>query len=296
MSTVLERLLSKPLIVTHVEARRFPKGYVEKAAVINSYSIILIRSGSITYRVDNTSSVFTRGTILLVPAWARREWHTTCDGSCELHWCEFSCPSEELGEGGLLRATPADIDLEQSTIARMLVEWTHASPPNRLLLEGELKAQLARFFAVAKSVELNPLKSPNCSQRAAAVIGRSLALCAELYNEHNILSAMRASTGLSAAHFRRVFKSQQQISPGSFVLRLRMRHARFLLHESERTIKEISDIVGYDDAFYFSRLYRRFWGCPPSEDRGRKSQVSGRRSLMDQISSRSLESSAAVYQ
>lgn len=295
MSTALERLLSKPLIVTHVEARRFPKGHVEQAAVVNSYSVVLIRTGSVEYRVNGFSSLFGPGNMLLVPAWVRREWRATAASGCELHWCDFSCPAEELGEGELLCAASPDTVLEQSTLARMLTA-SRAPSPNRLLLEGELKAQLARFFACAQSAEAKAPEPAHASQRANAVVDRSLTVCAQLYHDQNILSTMRASTGLSAAHFRRVFKSQQQVSPGNFVLRLRMRHARFLLHESERTIKEISDIVGYEDAFYFSRLYRRFWGCPPSEDRGRKTHAGARGSLIERISSRSLGTSAAIYQ
>lgn len=296
MYTILERMLSKPLIVTHVDSRRFSKGHMEEASVVNSFSIVLIRSGSVSYRVDNTSSHFQKDTVLLVPAWARREWSASGTEGCELQWCDFSCPSEDLSDGELLHSRPHDIVLEQSTMTRMLTEWTSSSAPNRLLLEGELKAQLARFFSGAKTTESKSTAPNHCSARANSVIDRSLALCSKLYNEHNILSEMRTSTGLSPAHFRRVFKSQQKVSPGSFVLRLRMRHARFLLHESERTIKEISDIVGYDDAFYFSRLYRRFWGCPPSEDRGRKTQASDRLSLLERISKHSIESSSAVYQ
>jgi AraC-like DNA-binding protein len=289
-------MLSKPLIVTQVASRRFHGGHQEKAAVVNSFSIILIRSGSVSYRVDDISVHVEKNTILLVPAWARREWYANGSDGCELQWCDFSCPSEELSQGELLHSIPQDIALEQSTIARMLAEWTSSATPNRLLLEGELKAQLARFFTSAEATECDAPASTNCSARASSVIDRSLALCSKLYNEHNILSEMRTTTGLSAAHFRRVFKSQHKVSPGSFVLRLRMRHARFLLHESERTIKEISDIVGYDDAFYFSRLYRRYWGCPPSEDRGRKTHAGERLSLIDRISKHSIESSSAVYQ
>lgn len=269
--SLLARLLSSSLLVTNVELKRFSTGHTTPDEVISSSRLIIIWHGRITYRVERHVADFGHGTMLLVPAWVRRVWRTTDKRGCELNWCEFSCPALELEPGGLLCARPADIGLERATIVRMHHEWSHGMPPNRLLLEGELKAQLARFFSSSRPFTKRETEEPDCVLGTDAEVDHALSLAESRYAEPDIMDTMRAASGLSAAHFRRVFKSRLRMSPGRFLLQLRMRHARYLLHETGKSIKEVCETVGYDDAFYFSRIYRRFWGCAPSADRGRGS-------------------------
>jgi len=56
-------------------------------------------------------------------------------------------------------------------------------------------------------------------------------------------------------------------SPQDYLQRLRLRHARHLIHSTQWQQKRIAIEVGYDDPLYFSRLYTRFWGHPPSAER-----------------------------
>ncbi|OUS75295.1 hypothetical protein B1748_17545 [Paenibacillus sp. MY03] len=65
----------------------------------------------------------------------------------------------------------------------------------------------------------------------------------------------------AASLFRRV--TGQTIS--DYVHGVRMRTAAYMLRESLLTIAEISDYLGYADVSYFQRIFKRTWGCPPSQ-------------------------------
>ena len=69
----------------------------------------------------------------------------------------------------------------------------------------------------------------------------------------------------SAPHLSTVFKRQVGISPMDFFARLKIQRACTLLKVSEESVAYISAGLGYDDSFYFSRLFRKHIGMSPSE-------------------------------
>ena len=71
-------------------------------------------------------------------------------------------------------------------------------------------------------------------------------------------------SGVSRTHFFRMFKSQTGTTPVEYVKRRRLREALLLLQESDLTIAEIGDKVGWPDQFYFSKLFKSEIGMPPS--------------------------------
>src|SRR2546421_12041970 len=61
---------------------------------------------------------------------------------------------------------------------------------------------------------------------------------------------------ISASHFFAVFKKRTGFAPKDFFIRLRIQRACDILDSSALSIKEVSDAVGYEDPFYFSRVFK----------------------------------------
>ena len=69
---------------------------------------------------------------------------------------------------------------------------------------------------------------------------------------------------ISRSHFYRLFKDETGVSAKQFVIGIRMNRARSLLQSGEHNISEVAYIVGYSDIYYFSRLFKKTMGVPPS--------------------------------
>ena len=52
-----------------------------------------------------------------------------------------------------------------------------------------------------------------------------------------------------------------------YILEIRIRNAQVLLETTDYSIIDIASIVGYDNAMYFSRLFRKAKGVSPSRYR-----------------------------
>lgn len=77
------------------------------------------------------------------------------------------------------------------------------------------------------------------------------------------LDELAAAAGLSVPHFCALFRRQTGYAPIDFLIRQRIHRACKLLDTTDASIATIASEVGYEDAYYFTRCFRRIVGCPP---------------------------------
>lgn len=76
--------------------------------------------------------------------------------------------------------------------------------------------------------------------------------------------------GISQSYLSRLFRKYTGQSFNSYLTLLRMEKAKLLLGEEEILVKDVASMVGYQDQFYFSRLFRSVMGSSPSEYAAKK--------------------------
>lgn len=63
---------------------------------------------------------------------------------------------------------------------------------------------------------------------------------------------------MSETRFSHLFKEVMGVSPHRYCLRLKLDRAQYLLLYSDMTVSEIADNLGFSDALYFSRLFKKY--------------------------------------
>lgn len=84
------------------------------------------------------------------------------------------------------------------------------------------------------------------------------------------LEELAAMAGVSVPHYTAVFRELTGYSPINYHARLRIQRACRMLDTTSARIGEIAGSLGFDDPYYFSRIFRRIMGCPPREYRSIK--------------------------
>lgn len=87
----------------------------------------------------------------------------------------------------------------------------------------------------------------------------------ENYNKTISIENYAASHNMSVSWFIRNFKEYTNWTPAQYILSLRMSNVRTLLETTACNISEISNLVGYDNPLYFSRIFKKQCGMSPSE-------------------------------
>ncbi|WP_028561019.1 AraC family transcriptional regulator [Paenibacillus pinihumi] len=72
------------------------------------------------------------------------------------------------------------------------------------------------------------------------------------------------SLGYHRTYLSKMFRAATGLSPMQYLLRIRMERAAQLLKEGQLSIKQIASSVGYNDALYFSKQFRKWSGLTPS--------------------------------
>jgi AraC-like DNA-binding protein len=128
-----------------------------------------------------------------------------------------------------------------------------------------------------KTVEIEPPKPArqnnagdqveSCESEAVRKIEQSITYMLRHLDESLQVATLAAQANISASHFFALFKRQTGCAPIDCFIRLRMQHACRLLDETVMSVKEVAATLGYDDPFYFSRIFKSVNHVAPSEYR-----------------------------
>jgi len=102
-----------------------------------------------------------------------------------------------------------------------------------------------------------------------AVIGRCQAWIADHYAHAAPVAGMASHSGLAERSFQRRFKLATGMTPMAYVQTLRIEEAKHLLETTGDALEAIANEVGYDDAAFFGRLFRRSVNLTPAQYRRR---------------------------
>lgn len=89
-------------------------------------------------------------------------------------------------------------------------------------------------------------------------------LIQNIHNSNFCLNDAIRSLSESATTVHRLFKKATGMSPMQYLIDIRIREARNLLSYSDMSVKEIAYKIGFNDPYYFSRLFKKKVGTSPA--------------------------------
>lgn len=113
---------------------------------------------------------------------------------------------------------------------------------------------------------LCPPKDSNYVQKENPV-GESIAFMKSNIDKILSVEELASHINYSSSHYTSLFKHSIGTSPIDYFIKLKMQYACQLLSQTNTRINEISSKLGYDDSFYFSRLFKKVTGKAPKEYR-----------------------------
>jgi AraC-like DNA-binding protein len=91
----------------------------------------------------------------------------------------------------------------------------------------------------------------------------------KFYMEENIdkkinMAGMARELGLNASRLSSIFKTYTSMTPYHYYIQIKINKACRLLEQTDLSIKEAAFKLGFDDQYYFSRLFKQKTSIPPS--------------------------------
>ena len=151
-----------------------------------------------------------------------------------------------------------DFESERDTFIRMDAIATSGEGEWRSVISAMLKLILIR---VSESVSDNALPSRMVESLDAYI--------RENASEEISNTEIGAIFGYHPFYVSRVIKEKKGVTLRQYIINYRLRLASRLLRLTKRSIAEISEVCGFTDASYFTKIFRQHFGVTPKEWRGK---------------------------
>ncbi len=107
--------------------------------------------------------------------------------------------------------------------------------------------------------------APPASSRAQETLQRALRLIETHHAQLHSLAELAAAARVDSAHLCRLFARFRSDTPQRCLTRRKLDAAARLLATEPVLVKEAAAAAGFTDALHFSRVFRKTFGCTPSE-------------------------------
>lgn len=139
-----------------------------------------------------------------------------------------------------------------------------------LLLQNEYKNKGYKYSLVARRllniIVLLTVRSLEPGNTASTFISETIKDYVSVhYAEHNVLEIIGEQLNYSVPYLSKKFKAETGESFKSYQQKIRINEAVLLLIQSNMSIDEISNLVGYTDIKYFIKVFTKKQGVSPSK-------------------------------
>lgn len=119
--------------------------------------------------------------------------------------------------------------------------------------------------------QLPPLVKP-LSTSSADVVEKARQFAIQNIDKRLSLQEVADYVAMSPSYFSAFFKRETGQNYIDYVNQIKIEHARRLIDTGEYRMNEISSLLGFENAYYFSKVFRRYTGLSPTEYRHKITQ------------------------
>ncbi|MBR3684093.1 MAG: AraC family transcriptional regulator [Lachnospiraceae bacterium] len=238
--------------------------------------IAIILSGQGQYRIDDKIYDVKEGDLLILNPGMKHEslvsnpenpTHEFFIGCTDINFAGMEPNHLDLEQGGPIIHTSPDLRLKLSKIcSAMQAEKDVLRPGRYFMLRTYLQQMLLMLIReYAEPIERQEGYSFE-SVNKKYVVERIIHYFEEHYHEKISLDQIAENMYLSPFYISKIFKSETGDTPIRYLIDIRLDRAKELLETTDfDNVKQIAAKVGYDDAYHFSKLFKKRFGISPSQ-------------------------------
>ncbi|MDC7124758.1 MAG: AraC family transcriptional regulator [Spirochaetales bacterium] len=236
---------------------------VATGRILNEYQIVYITNGKGTFISNNEKYNVAAGSIFFLFPNIKHSYKPKPDTGWTEYWIGF-----------------------QGAYVDKLVEEKILQPDNPIYHIGFHSSLLSIFNSIFEEVnEQKPLYQYRAGAQIMMLLAQTLSY-AKIEKQHsrsheivektkhifnsNIdqfidIETVAYEIGISTTYLSEIFKSYTGMTPYQYFINIKINKAKKLLENDSDSIKEISFRLGFEDQYYFSRLFKKKTGVPPSK-------------------------------
>ncbi len=238
-----------------------------------------VMSGEGRYRVDGETYSISEGDLLIFNPGVKHQALYCPDaevpateffvGFSDIQFQGIPANTMPLPGGSVLFRTKGELRRRIHRICVSMLEEKAVYRQGRYFM---MKAYLMQLILLVVREQCTPVEKANgCSFESVNkkyLVEQIISYFEEHYSERISLDRIAENMYLSPFYISKIFKSETGETPIRHLIDIRLENAMELLEDGwDGSIQEVAARVGYDDAYHFSKLFKKRYGISPSQAR-----------------------------
>lgn len=250
------------MVITDVHQDNGVDWYEERTLHEETWHLCLVTYGKCVYWVNENKVIMEKGDMLLIPShipYYGKSVPTVFHTKYVINFNKLCLDVELpiLNSHGALKQKLGSYELIYERLKTILNQWKER--PSYYVIMAE--ALLTETLIYMNQEWDRGVIPPETHRQVDSMKDYIHKHYREKVTKHELGETIKKTPNYAATLFRNV--TNQTIS--EYVHNQRIKTAMYVLTESRLTIEEISKFVGYHDASYFHRIFKRITGSSPSD-------------------------------
>jgi len=237
--------------------------YRERKNGADEHILIYVIEGGGIIHLNKSILKITENQFIVLPAKQQHLYKADEQNPWTIYWVHFK------GENSVMMNELAEkiIDIPPSTDARIrdrihLFDEIIENLSLGYSMENLEYSNLCLNHLLASFKYIDQFRKVNFAEEKD-IVKKAILYMKQNIQNHITLNGIASHFRLSVSHFSRLFKQRTRYGPMDYFIQLKMQYACQLLDHSNMQIYEVSWEIGYEDALYFSRIFKKTIGMSP---------------------------------
>lgn len=236
-----------------------PKPYMfnwESGRILPENAFVYITEGKGILETKNRKKLrLNKGDLVFIPS---NEWHRykpTKETGWKEYWVTFNGPQvKKFQNNGILssKTEVIKIGLDEDTV-NLFDQMIDYFDRNPLGFNEFLVSLLYKLIAHINYLKINSISS---NIKNEDIIKHTKIYILENVNKNIDFNILAKQLGTSYSNLRKVFKDYTKLSLLQYQISLKLHKAKLFLTQTDKSISEISDELGFENQFYFSKFFK----------------------------------------
>lgn len=240
--------------------------YIERKEGCKQNILIYCTKGEGYVIISQKKSRICRNTMLIIPKNLSHIYGSSDEDPWDIYWFHFNGETDScyVPDNNTLRIT--DVSLTSLPVLTNLFDSIFGALSRGLVMNNIIYACQCFGYFLATALYMPSYKHGQ-KDKKTLVVENCIGFMEKNTDKHLSLRDLTVRSNLSKTQLTAVFKEKTGYSPVDFFIRLKMKKACFNLDYTDMNISEVASNIGYDDPYYFSRLFKKIMGKAPSDYR-----------------------------